>query len=502
MEEMPEGMPSFGEGEMPEDMESGEFSVPQGVGGFGVVRIVCIVVGILCILVDAFCGFQLFKIRRQEKVNSFQITGDDEARKIIEETLDPAVERMKKQKKNRKTMMVLIAVLLVLVLVLQTLSGGVKESSSASVKEEVITAQVENGDISQTLKSSGVLAAADSESIAVPGDIAVTEYLVSNGDAVKAGDAIAAVDKNSVMAAIADVQELIDAVDEEIQTQKDAAVSSSMEASASGTVVTVYAKDGKDVVDIMYEKGALMLISLDDLLAVTIENPGNLTVGDKVKVIDSGKKKHTGKVASIEKETVVITVPLDEFDYNEKVTVKNTDGKKLGSGKLYIYSQQKITGYSGTISDVKVSKGDTVKTGTTLLTLKNTDYTAAYQTLMNKRIVLEDQYNRLVEIAGTGYVYVKESGTVSGIDEGLLENTTAGNINVTLDYLTSSEESGDVVPDDENDENDEKKDEFGEKTEVTTGLSDGQNVQILEGLESGQEYYYRYADTISYSFIK
>ena len=465
-------MPSFGEGEMPEGME-------MPAGGFGIGRIICIVIGILCILVDSFCGFKLFKIRKQEKANPHQITGDDEARAIIEEVLDPAAERMKKQKKSRRTMMALIAVLLIFVLVLQTLSSGVKENSSASVEEEVITAQAENGDISQTLKSSGILAAADSESIAVPGDITVTKYLVSNGDYVEAGDAIAAVEKNSVMAAISDVQELIDAVDTEILAQKDASISSSMKAAVGGTVVTVYAKDGEDVVDTMYEKGALMLISLDDLLAVTIENPGNLTVGDKVKVIDSDKKKHTGKVASIEKETVEITVPLDEFDYKEKVTVKNSDGKKLGSGKLYIYSQQKITGYSGTIGDVKVSKGDTVKEGTVLLTLENTDYTAAYQTLMNKRIVLEDQYNRLVEIAGTGYVYVKEAGTISGIDEEILETTATGGLGVMLDYLTSSDEMGEVVlPEDGSGEDTNGSGDAGSEGE-TPGDGSGNNEQAV-----------------------
>ena len=35
---------------------------------------------------------------------------------------------------------------------------------------------------------------------------------------------------------------------------------------------------------------------------------------------------------------------------------------------------------------------------------------------------------------------------------------------------------------------------------VKTGCSDGENVQILEGLENGQTYYYAYYDTLEISF--
>lgn len=48
---------------------------------------------------------------------------------------------------------------------------------------------------------------------------------------------------------------------------------------------------------------------------------------------------------------------------------------------------------------------------------------------------------------------------------------------------------------------DEKKDTLTGKVQVETGLSDGQNVQILSGLEPGDTFYYRYADSIEYSFV-
>ena len=49
---------------------------------------------------------------------------------------------------------------------------------------------------------------------------------------------------------------------------------------------------------------------------------------------------------------------------------------------------------------------------------------------------------------------------------------------------------------------DESKDLLGGLIQVETGLSDGTNVQIVSGLEAGQSVFYRYADSIEYSFVR
>ena len=46
----------------------------------------------------------------------------------------------------------------------------------------------------------------------------------------------------------------------------------------------------------------------------------------------------------------------------------------------------------------------------------------------------------------------------------------------------------------------EKKDILGDLKEVTTGRSNGTDVEILSGLNSGEKIYYRYADSIEYTF--
>ena len=285
----------------------------------------------------------------------------------------------------------------------------------------------ENGTIEQSMKGSGVLETASNVEVTVPGNITVTKYLVSNGDFVEAGDPIAVVEKKSVMAAIADLQEVIDEVDDAIEDAKEESITSYIKATVDGTVVAVYGKKGEDVLDVMYEKGALMLLSLDNLLAVRVDNPGSVNVGDKLTIKDKDGNSATGKIAQVEKDTIVVTVSLSNFSFEEEVTVYGVEEKSLGTGKLYIYSQQKVTGFSGTISSVKVSKGDKISAGNTLLTLSDTDYTAAYQNLLNKRIVLEEQYNQLVEVGNSGYVYAKEAGSISNIYDSLVVSAAAEN---------------------------------------------------------------------------
>ena len=49
---------------------------------------------------------------------------------------------------------------------------------------------------------------------------------------------------------------------------------------------------------------------------------------------------------------------------------------------------------------------------------------------------------------------------------------------------------------------DKSSEEATDSIEITTGLSDGENVEVLSGLSEGDTVYYRYADTLEYSFVK
>ena len=341
---------------------------------------------------------------------------------------DPLELRQKKRRRNSIIGTAVIAVVVVAVVVLQLLGNdAAKRQQGAAINEQVVSGAVEPSNISKVLNAFGTLASANEEDVSVPGDIRVTKYHVSTGDAVKKGDIIATVDRNAVLAAIADVQDLIDEVDAKVEELKDESASSSLTASAEGTVVKVYATAGDAVSDVMYDHGALMLVSLDGLYAVKVDNTGKLRVGESVSVVGADGTQADGQIAAIEKETATVTVPLSGFSFDEKVTVNASSGTTLGSGKLFVYSQQKITGYSGTVASVSVGEGTAVSSGDTLLTLSDTDYTADTSVLLKQRKKLVDQSNRLTQISKTGYVYADEDGVITNLNSDLLD-TSASNV--------------------------------------------------------------------------
>lgn len=173
----------------------------------------------------------------------------------------------------------------------------------------------------------------------------------------------------------------------------------------------------------MYDHEALALLSLDGLLAVKIDNPGGYTIGDELTVTDGDGHSETGKVSKVEKDSLTVTVALEDFTCNEKVTVTDPKGKKLGKGPLFVYSPLRITGYSGTIQSVHRSAGASVSKGSRLFTLSDGERTAEYQTLLRKRSKLVEQYNKLVTISKTGRLTAAQAGLISGLDQTLLVST-------------------------------------------------------------------------------
>ena len=353
--------------------------------------------------------------------------GDEEeaAETVPAEEEDPVAVRLRKKRIGRIRLVGVIALLLAVVIVLSVLSSSARQTatSGSSVDEQVLSGTAERGTIARTLTSYGTLASINEEDVTIPGSIRVTEYYVADGDTVKAGDIIATVERSTVLAAIADISELIEKLDGEVADMLDDTISSTYQSPVDGTVVKIYAEAGEAVADVMYDHGSLMLLSIDGLLSLKVANPGTLQVGDAVTVTGQDGTTGTGHVATVEKDTVTITVSLSDFAFAETVTVQDADAAILGSGELEVYSCIKLTGYTGTVSSLLVKEGQSVKSGAKLFKLTDTADTADYQTLLGRRATLVEQYNRLIEISQTGYVYAEKDGVVSGLDEDLLMDT-------------------------------------------------------------------------------
>lgn len=328
---------------------------------------------------------------------------------------DILFEQLKKAKrrKRRKAIITVLVLLLLagagIVTAVTVLRNRVR-TQFAPTTAEVLSYEAERGRISTTVSGSGSLSYPDSEDITVPSGVEVEEILVRPGDTLSEGDAIAAVDVNSVMTALADVQSQLKDLDEQIDDAKNDSVSTYMTSAVTGRVKCIYAQAGDNVVDVMTEHGALAILSLDGLMTVTID--AQLTPGDSVTVV-SNEKSYSGTVESCLAGQSVVTLTDNGPQYQAEAQVRDGEGNLLGTGTLAIRNPLSVTGYAGTISNVNIRENSQVWSGGSLFTLKNTGYTANYDTLLRTRSETEETLNELIGLLRTGSVTAPFSGIVT-----------------------------------------------------------------------------------------
>ena len=286
------------------------------------------------------------------------------------------------------------------------------EAEKDGPKASILTGQVQMGSIDTELIGGGQLSEEDAVNVKVPASVKLTKFMVSNGQTVSVGDEIAGVDRVTVMTAIAEVQKTLDILAEEIEAESEKDTDDTVTALAGGIVKIIYAEKGEAVQDVMLDHGALAVLSLDGLMAVDLMVEESVAVGAAVTVKLSDGTEAEGKVAMSLAGDVTVTIEDDGYLVGDAVEVEG-----LGSGELYIYSPWNATAYAGTISAVKVSEGKTVKAGSTLMTLTDVGYTAAYRQLVAQRQAYEELMLDLFNMYQTETVTAPCDGVVSGIDK-------------------------------------------------------------------------------------
>ena len=280
---------------------------------------------------------------------------------------------------------------------------------------EISSAEVISGSISTSVYGSGRLSDDDVEKLEIPSGVKLKEIRVSPGDKVDEGTLLASVNVSSVLAAMNDVSEQLSTLDSSISAAASSSGVSYISASVSGRIKKIYATAGDSVSGVMYEHGALMLLSLDGYMAVDIDAP-SLSAGDSVTVTGEGGASYTGTVDSVTGGTATVLVSDNGTAYGESVTVADENGNTLGSGALYIHDELKIMGYTGTVSYVSVSENSAVYSGSTLLSLSGGAESAGYDALLEQRTELEDELSQLIAIYREGGVYSGLSGTVKAVN--------------------------------------------------------------------------------------
>ncbi len=333
---------------------------------------------------------------------------------------DALFETLGKKKKRRKRKIIITVVSILLVLAIIAVVGvgflqrQVREQFATN-QGEVLSYEVTTGSISTVVSGSGSLTDVDLESVTVPEGVEITEVKVKRNQAITTGDILATVDMASVISAMADLQTQIEELDGQISDAEDDSASTSVTAGVTGRIKAVFGEEDADVAEVMYEYGALALISLDGYMAVDIETNA-LAVGDSVTVRLSDEEEITGTVEAVAEGKATILVTDNGPEYEEAVTVLNSEGAELGTGNLYIHSALKVTGYAGTISYVNTSVNAGVYSSTRLFTLKDTGYSANYNSLLRERAELEETLLELLAIQRDGAILSKTDGSVYSVD--------------------------------------------------------------------------------------
>ena len=333
---------------------------------------------------------------------------------------DALFEALGKNKKRKKRRIIMTVVSIILVLAIIAVAGvsflqrRVREQFASS-KGEVLSFDVTTGSISTVVSGSGSLTDVDLEEITVPEGVEITEIKVKRNQAISQGDILATVDMASVVSAMADLQVQIEDLDGQISDAGDDSASTRITAGVTGRVKAIFGEKDADVTDVMYEHGALALISLDGFMAVDIESE-QLAVGDAVMVKLSDEKEYSGEVESVVGGKATVLVTDNGPAYEETVTVLNEEGTELGSGKLYIHSPLRVTGFSGIISYVNVKENTKVYSSSVLFNLKDTGYSANYNSLLRQRAELEETLLELLAIQRSGAVLAQMDGSVYSVD--------------------------------------------------------------------------------------
>ena len=313
-----------------------------------------------------------------------------------------------------------------------------QEQENDGPQASILNGTVTPGTIDTALIGGGTLAEEDALSIQIPSAVKLTGFLVSNGETVTEGTAIATVDRVSVMQAITEVQDTLEYLSEQIEEAGDSDSEVKLTALAGGTVKHLYVSEGDLVQDVMLEHGALAVLSLDGLMAVDLETDSGLAAGTTVVVTLPEGTETTGRIETNLAGRMTVTVEDEGYSDGASVTVKAQDGTEIGSGELYIYSPWNATAYTGTVDTIKADVGDDMDPGDTLMVLSDVGYSAAYLQLVGQRQQYEDLMLELFRMYQTETVTAPSDGIVSGIDENSLQLLADQGGSLILQFLINA----------------------------------------------------------------
>ena len=332
----------------------------------------------------------------------------------------------------------------------QMLSPG---QSSAASATSYTTAEVTRMDVSSSITGSGTLEAADSYSVTtlIEGSILTADF--EEGDEVEEGTILYTIDSsdasNSLEQAEISLNQAQRSYNNQLESQEDLIITSPV----SGQVYSIDVEVGDEVA----AGETVATIRDSQTMSLEVSFPADAAasfyVGQSATVtLDSTFETLTGTISEISGTDTVLTgnviVRTVTIDVSNPggLSTEQTASAAVGtatstaSGTFTYKDEETVTAeVSGEVSSIRVSEGDQVSSGQTLIVLTSDDLDdslqSASESLRNVEISLENQYENLDDYTITSPI----KGTIVDKNYNAGETTEANQVLCTiydLSYLT------------------------------------------------------------------
>ena len=291
--------------------------------------------------------------------------------------------------------------------------------------------QIGTGNLEKTVTGTGTLSISKTQDVKLNYPVVVTNVRVSAGEKVTAGTPLADVDTDALKTAITNLEtELSANSDSLVQLAKSYQDESKLTITVAGRVKAIYGAEGQLAQDVMDEYGALVLLSMDGKMNISIP-AGDLMLGQEVDVYD-GITRYDGIVEVLENGMATITFSDEKTLEGASIQVVS-NSIIIGSGSAQINLPYRYTSSAkGLITNVYQSINSKTGRGSSLFYLSYVPVSQEYDTLQKQHDEILKKLKEAKAILASGSITSPIDGIVSAVVSASDVEVGAGSALATL----------------------------------------------------------------------